>query len=158
MLHMFDLVAIIGFVTFLLLDTYRSVLSKWEFFIKLRAAYLLSPSFITQGRMGASKAALILMKNSHFDRTLQYTAVFFKASKTGDYFDILKLWKVWNPPKENFLYSYFSNPTVFKRKVAGLVPLICRDQFAMHTFFFNSEIQRVCGMENRLTYRKICQV
>ena len=52
--------------------TYRSVLSKWEFFIKMRAAYLLSPSFITRGRMGASKAALILMKNSHFDRTLQY--------------------------------------------------------------------------------------
>ena len=52
-------------------DNYRSVLSKWEYFIKMRAAYLLSPSFITQGRMGASKAALILMKNSHFDRTLQ---------------------------------------------------------------------------------------
>ena len=42
------------------------------FFIKMRAAYLLSPSFIIRGRMGASKAALILMKNSHFDRTLQY--------------------------------------------------------------------------------------
>jgi len=27
----------------------------------MRAAYLLSPSFITQGRMGASKAALILI-------------------------------------------------------------------------------------------------
>ena len=53
---------------------YRSVLSKWEFFIKMRAAFLLYPSFITQGRMGASKAALILMKNSRFDRTLQYTA------------------------------------------------------------------------------------
>ena len=26
----------------------------------------------TQGRMGARKAALILMKNSHFDRLLQY--------------------------------------------------------------------------------------
>ena len=38
----------------------------------MRAAYLLSPSIITRGRMGASKAALILMKNSHFDRTLQY--------------------------------------------------------------------------------------
>ena len=51
---------------------YRSDLTKWEYFIKMRAAYLLSPSFITRGRMGASKAALILMKNSHFDRTLQY--------------------------------------------------------------------------------------
>ena len=40
----------------------------------MRAAYLLSPSFITRGRMGASKAALILMKNSHFDRTLQYSS------------------------------------------------------------------------------------
>ena len=29
----------------------------------MRAAYLLSPSFITLGRMGASKAALILIKN-----------------------------------------------------------------------------------------------
>ena len=53
-------------------DTYRSVLSKWEFFIKMRAAFLLSPSSITWGRMGASKAALISMKNSHFDRILQY--------------------------------------------------------------------------------------
>ena len=43
--------------------SYRSVLSKWEFFIKMRAAYLLSPSFITQGRMGASKAALILIRH-----------------------------------------------------------------------------------------------
>ena len=33
---------------------------------------MLSPSFITRGRMGTRKAALILMKNSHFDRTLQY--------------------------------------------------------------------------------------
>ena len=32
-----------------------------EFFIKMRAAYLLSPSFKTRGRMGASKAALILI-------------------------------------------------------------------------------------------------
>ena len=52
--------------------SYPSVLSKLEFFIKMRAACLLSPSFITQGRMGARKAALILMKNSHFDRTPQY--------------------------------------------------------------------------------------
>ena len=64
-------------VTTLLLSRhamYRSVLSKWEFFIKTRAVYLLSPYFITRARMGASKAALILMKNSHFDRTLQYEA------------------------------------------------------------------------------------
>ena len=53
------------------LDKYRIVPSKWEFFIKMRATFLLSPSFITNGRMGASKAALILMKNSYFDRTLQ---------------------------------------------------------------------------------------
>ena len=38
----------------------------------MRAAFLLSPSSITRGRMGASKAALILRKNSHFDRTLQH--------------------------------------------------------------------------------------
>jgi len=38
----------------------------------MRAAYLLSPSFILRERMGASKAALVLMKNSQFDRTLQY--------------------------------------------------------------------------------------
>ena len=35
-----------------------------SFFIKMRAAFLLSPSFITQGRMGARKVALILMKHS----------------------------------------------------------------------------------------------
>ena len=47
----------------------------------MRAAYLLSPSFITRGRMGAIKAALILVKNSHFDRTLQYLKMaFFIAS------------------------------------------------------------------------------
>ena len=34
-------------------------------------AFLLSPPFITQGRMRARKAVLILMKNSHFDRTLR---------------------------------------------------------------------------------------
>ena len=51
---------------------YRSVLSKWEFFIKMSAACLLSSSFITWGRMRARKAALILMKNNHFDRTPQY--------------------------------------------------------------------------------------
>ena len=54
--------------------SYTVVSYQNEFFIKMRAAYLLSPSSITQGRMGASKAALILMKNSHFDRTLQYIA------------------------------------------------------------------------------------
>ena len=41
-------------------------------FIRMRASFLLSPSFITQGRMGVRKIALILMKNSHFDRTPQY--------------------------------------------------------------------------------------
>ena len=35
----------------------------------MRAAYLLSPSFITRGRMGASKAALILIG------TLQYVPI-----------------------------------------------------------------------------------
>ena len=34
---------------------------------------MLSPSFITQGRMEARQTALILMKNSHFDRTPRYT-------------------------------------------------------------------------------------
>ena len=57
------------------LGHYRSVLSKWEIFIKMRAAFLLSSSSITQGRMGESKAALILMKNSHFDGTLQYSLI-----------------------------------------------------------------------------------
>jgi len=35
------------------------------------AAFLLSPYFITQGRMGARKVALIMMQHSHFDRTLR---------------------------------------------------------------------------------------
>ena len=37
------------------------------------AACLLSSSFITWGRMRARNAALILMKNNHFDRTLRYS-------------------------------------------------------------------------------------
>ena len=42
--------------------------SKWEL------PSLLSPFFITRGRMEARRVALILMKNSHFDRTPQYIA------------------------------------------------------------------------------------
>ena len=49
----------------------RSVPTKWEFFMKMRAAFLLSPSFITWGRKGARKSALILMKHFHFDKTPQ---------------------------------------------------------------------------------------
>ena len=48
---------------------YCSVLSKWEFFIKMRAALLL-PRVMEEGE--SKKAALIFMKNSHFDRTLRY--------------------------------------------------------------------------------------
>ena len=44
----------------------ESFSSKWEL------PSLLSPSFITQGRMEARKAILILMKISHFDRTPLY--------------------------------------------------------------------------------------
>ena len=44
----------------------ESFSSKWEL------PSLLSPSFITRGRMEARRAALILIKNSHFDRTPQY--------------------------------------------------------------------------------------
>ena len=61
---------------------YRSVLSKLEFFIKMKTAYLLSPSFITRGRVGACKAALILMKSSHFDRTLRYKSNFNSAKQS----------------------------------------------------------------------------
>ena len=55
----------------------------------MRAAFLLSPSSLARERMGASKAALILMKNSHFDRTLQYAQlinvlVVFVAVQTSD--------------------------------------------------------------------------
>ena len=45
---------------------FESFSSKWEL------PSLLSRSFITRGRMEARKTALILMTNSHFDRTLQY--------------------------------------------------------------------------------------
>ena len=51
---------------------YCGVLSKGEFFIKMRASFLLSLSSINHGRMGARKAALIWKKNSPFDRTPQY--------------------------------------------------------------------------------------
>ena len=47
----------------------------------MRAAYLLSPSFITRGRMGASKAALILMKNFHLDRRTLFTVIQIMTSK-----------------------------------------------------------------------------
>ena len=52
--------------------TYCSVLSKWEFFIKIRAALRapILPRVMKEGE--SKKAALILMKNSHFDRTLRY--------------------------------------------------------------------------------------
>ena len=42
----------------------------------MRAAFLLSPSFITQDRTGARKAALILMKYSHFDRRALYIGIY----------------------------------------------------------------------------------
>ena len=51
---------------------YFGVLSKWEFFIKKRAAFLTSilPRVMKEGE--SKKAALILMKNSQFDWTLRY--------------------------------------------------------------------------------------
>ena len=52
----------------------------------MRAAFLLSPSSITRGRMGASKAALILMKNSHFDRTLRQFKIRTLFNKMFDIF------------------------------------------------------------------------
>ena len=39
------------------------------------AAFLLPPSFMTQGRMGTRKAAPILMKSSHFDTTIHWGAL-----------------------------------------------------------------------------------
>ena len=51
-------------------SAYRSVLSNWEL------PSLLSPSFIARGRMEARRAALILMKNSRFNRTPQYWSFF----------------------------------------------------------------------------------
>ena len=48
----------------------ESFSSKWEL------PSLLSPFFITRGRMRASRAALILMKISHFDRTPLYIGSF----------------------------------------------------------------------------------
>ena len=44
---------------------YRSVLSKWEFLIQMRAAYLLSPSFKPRGRWGKQGS-------SHFDEKLSF--------------------------------------------------------------------------------------
>ena len=57
---------------------YRSVLSKWEIFIKMRAAFL-ALSFLHNSREdgGKKRAALILMKISHFDRTPLYS-IFWK--------------------------------------------------------------------------------
>ena len=57
-----------------LIDTIDTVVSyqNESFSLDWELPSLLSPSFITRGRMEARKAALILMKNSHFDRTPQY--------------------------------------------------------------------------------------
>ena len=53
------------------MGAYWSVLSKWEFLIKMRAA-LLAPILHRVMEAGESKkAALILMKTSHFDTTPQ---------------------------------------------------------------------------------------
>ena len=62
-------------ITITLVVRYCSVLSKWEFFIKMRAALLapILPRVMEEGE--SKKAALILMKNSHFDRTLWYTFI-----------------------------------------------------------------------------------
>ena len=55
--------------------SYCSVLKKWELFIKMRASYLqpssLHYSFFWR-KEGAKQAALILMKNCHFNRTQKY--------------------------------------------------------------------------------------
>ena len=48
------------------------VLWKWQIFIKMRAAFLAASSLELWRKERARKAALILMKNSHFDRTLRY--------------------------------------------------------------------------------------
>ena len=72
------------------------------FFIKMKAAYLLSPSFISRGRMGASKAALILMKISHFDMTQQYILV--------NYF-VFSEWrkvKSWKSHEAQYFESYIN--------------------------------------------------
>ena len=45
---------------YIFLHYYCSVFSNWECFIKMRAAFFLSPSFINRGRNGATLAALIL--------------------------------------------------------------------------------------------------
>ena len=53
-------------------DGYTVVSNQIESFSsKWKLLSFLSPSFITGGRMEARKVALILMKNSHFDRTPQ---------------------------------------------------------------------------------------
>jgi len=51
---------------------------------------LLSPSYITRGRLGASKAALVLMKNSHFDRTLQYSIIISPSYSIGLFYWLAK--------------------------------------------------------------------
>ena len=53
---------------------YCVVQSKWEFFLKMRAAFLASilPRVMKEGESKEGSSALILMKNSHFDRTLRY--------------------------------------------------------------------------------------
>ena len=55
----------------LLLLQYYGVLSKWDCFIKMRAAFLAPIHPWVMKERESKKAALILMKNSHLDRTLR---------------------------------------------------------------------------------------
>ena len=78
-----------------LVETYKlycGVLSKWERVIKMRAAFLspILPWVMKEGE--SKKAALILMKNYHFDRTLRYlirNIIELRQTSGSDLWDVL---------------------------------------------------------------------
>ena len=80
-------------LTEVFLLNYCSVLSKWEFFIKMRAALLapILPRVMEEGE--SKKAALILMKNSHFSRTPLYLVL---LPRRAEFMAISANARMWN--------------------------------------------------------------
>ena len=91
--------------------------------MKMRAAILLSPSSITQGRMGATKAALILMKHSHFDRTPQYN-INFPLCKCKYVQNILEAWAIGEIYDRHYINSILKECELSDEYSSSLAPSV----------------------------------
>ena len=70
---------------------YCGVLSKWEFFIRMRAASLAPILPRVMKEVESKQAVLILMKTSHFDRTPRYRCTWIKTSDVKKHADWIKV-------------------------------------------------------------------